>query len=136
MRQPLSLHEDRLFPAEPAARGIARRLYSEVAELPIVSPHGHTDPSWFADNENFDNPSDLLIVPDHYLYRMLHSQGVALTGIVALGIAFGADRVQLVLAQRARHRCGPVRTRFEHCVEHEFCRVCHRSAHSVAGADQ
>ncbi len=86
MNQPLSLHEDRLFPADPAARGIARRLYGEVADLPIVSPHGHTDPSWFADNENFDNPSDLLIVPDHYLYRMLHSQGIALAELGLGGV--------------------------------------------------
>ena len=87
MTRPLSLHEDWLFPADPAAREIARRLYREVAELPIVSPHGHTDPSWFADNENFDNPSDLLIVPDHYLYRMLHSQGIPLPklGLNGLG---------------------------------------------------
>jgi glucuronate isomerase len=74
----LSLHPDRLFPAEPSTRLIARRLYDQVKALPIVSPHGHTDPAWFADNQPFENPAALLIQPDHYLYRMLYSQGVRL----------------------------------------------------------
>jgi glucuronate isomerase len=74
-------HADRLLPPEPGTRAIARRLYEEVRHLPIISPHGHTDPRWFADNEPFANPSDLLITPDHYLYRMLYSQGVALEAI-------------------------------------------------------
>ena len=72
------LHDDRLFPADPVTRTIARRLYAEIRDLPIISPHGHTDPAWFAGNEAFSNPSDLLIVPDHYLLRMLYSQGVRL----------------------------------------------------------
>ena len=72
------LSDDRLFPADPSVRGIARRLYAEVRSLPIVSPHGHTDPAWFARNEPFPDPSALLIVPDHYLFRMLYSQGVSL----------------------------------------------------------
>jgi glucuronate isomerase len=72
------LSEDRLFPAEPSVRAIARRLYSAVRALPIVSPHGHTDPAWFALDEPFSDPATLLVVPDHYVYRMLYSQGVAL----------------------------------------------------------
>jgi glucuronate isomerase len=76
--KPLRLHPDRLFPAETRTREIARALYATVADLPIISPHGHTDPSWFACNEPFANPSDLLIVPDHYVFRMLMSQGVKL----------------------------------------------------------
>lgn len=75
------LSEDRLFPPEPSVRTIARRLYSRVRELPIVSPHGHTDPSWFARNEPFADPASLLIIPDHYVFRMLYSQGVALETI-------------------------------------------------------
>ena len=47
----LQLHEDRLFPADPSIRAIARRLYASVAGLPILSPHGHTDPRWFATND-------------------------------------------------------------------------------------
>ncbi len=76
--KPLHLHEDRLFPAEPTARAIARRLYAQVASLPIVSPHGHTDPGWFATNAPFADATELLLVPDHYVFRMLYSQGVSL----------------------------------------------------------
>ncbi len=79
----LELSSDRLFPAEPTVRAIARRLYGEIRALPIVSPHGHTDPSWFSDNEPFSDPANLLVVPDHYVFRMLHSQGIPLE---ALGI--------------------------------------------------
>jgi glucuronate isomerase len=79
----LVLHPDRLFPAGERTRGIARDLYQGVKDLPIVSPHGHTDPVWFALNESFANPADLLIVPDHYLFRMLYSQGI---GLERLGI--------------------------------------------------
>ncbi len=74
----LSLHPDRLFPADPHMRGIARRLYGRIKDLPIVSPHGHTDPSWFSENQPFANPAELLIIPDHYVFRMLYSQGVPL----------------------------------------------------------
>ncbi len=81
--RPLELHPDRLFPSDPATRGIARALYAEVADLPIVSPHGHVDPQWFAGNEKWTDATTLLLAPDHYLYRMLYSQGVALD---ALGI--------------------------------------------------
>ncbi len=78
MPKKLVLHADRLFPADPAVRAIARRLYGAVQDLPIISPHGHTDPAWFADNAPFGNAAELLLAPDHYLYRMLYSQGVAL----------------------------------------------------------
>jgi glucuronate isomerase len=81
MSTELRLHEDRLFPADPMERAIARRLYAEVKTLPIISPHGHTDPQWFADNKAFANPAALLIIPDHYIYRMLYSQGVALDSL-------------------------------------------------------
>jgi glucuronate isomerase len=72
------LHEDRLFPPEPTTRAIARRLYQEVRHLPLVSPHGHTDARWFAENEPFPDPTSLFIVPDHYVFRMLYSQGIAM----------------------------------------------------------
>ncbi|MFT4045362.1 MAG: glucuronate isomerase [Solimonas sp.] len=78
MSKPLRLHEDRLFPAEAGTREIARRLYAEVKHLPIISPHGHTDPSWFSNNEKWVNATELLLVPDHYVFRMLYSQGVDL----------------------------------------------------------
>jgi len=72
------LKPDRLFPTDVAVRGIARALYDGVKDLPIISPHGHTDPQWFAENAAFSDPAALFVTPDHYVFRMLHSQGVAL----------------------------------------------------------
>lgn len=72
------LHEDRLFPADEGIRSIARSLYQSVKDLPIISPHGHTDPRWFAYDENFGNATELFILPDHYVFRMLYSQGISL----------------------------------------------------------
>jgi glucuronate isomerase len=72
------IHPDRLFPVEPSARAVARRLYGAVQDLPIVSPHGHTDPRWYAENEPFPDPATLFVIPDHYIFRMLYSQGVRL----------------------------------------------------------
>ena len=83
---PLALHEDRLFSSDAVQRAIARRLYAQVAKLPIISPHGHTDPSWFAGNQAFANATELLLLPDHYVFRMLYSQGISLD---ALGIPRG-----------------------------------------------
>ncbi|MEM7218692.1 MAG: glucuronate isomerase [Pseudomonadota bacterium] len=71
-------HPDRLLPSEPHLRSIARTLYECVANAPIVSPHGHTDARWFAADEPFPNPTELFITPDHYVFRMLYSQGVPL----------------------------------------------------------
>ena len=75
---PLSLHPDRLFSSDPIQRDLSRALHATVEDLPIVSPHGHTDPQWYADNEPFTNASALLITPDHYVFRMLYSQGIKL----------------------------------------------------------
>ena len=72
------LNEDRLFPAELNTRSIARRIYSRISALPIISPHGHTNPRWFAENEPFPDPTQLFIATDHYVFRMLYSQGVPL----------------------------------------------------------
>ena len=72
------LDDDRLFPVDARTRETARRLYAEVRDLPILSPHGHTDPKWFALNEPFSDPATLFVVPDHYVFRMLFSQGVTL----------------------------------------------------------
>lgn len=82
------LHPDRLFPADPGTRDLARRLFAEVETLPIVSPHGHTDPRWWGENPAFSNPADLFVVPDHYVLRMLISQGVSYE---ALGIGEGRE---------------------------------------------
>jgi glucuronate isomerase len=75
------LHKDRLFPADGASRAVAVKLYETVRDLPIVSPHGHTDPQWFADNQPFPNPAALFIQPDHYIFRMLYSQGISLESL-------------------------------------------------------
>jgi len=83
MPKGLHLHPDRLLPAETGTRAIARALYEAVKDLPIVSPHGHCDPAWFATNDPWTNATELLLAPDHYLYRMLYSQGVPLD---ALGV--------------------------------------------------
>ncbi len=80
------LHEDRLFPAEPTQRAIARRLYQEIQNLPIVSPHGHTQAGWFANNQPFPDPAKLFVQPDHYVYRMLYSQGISLEDL-EIGVA-------------------------------------------------
>jgi len=89
MKIPLSLHADRLFPADKTNRDIARRLYQEIRHLPIISPHGHTDPRWFADNLAFENPVSLLLQPDHYVLRMLYSLGLSME---QLGLGQAADR--------------------------------------------
>lgn len=88
MTRPLRLDPDRLFPSDPATRLVARQLYETIARVPILSPHGHTDPAWFAGNEPFKNATDLLLRPDHYLLRMLCSQGISLE---ALGVGAEAD---------------------------------------------
>lgn len=72
------IHDDRLFPANPVTRNLARRLYAEIRDLPLISPHGHTQASWFARNQPFPDPAKLFVQPDHYIYRMLYSQGVPL----------------------------------------------------------
>jgi glucuronate isomerase len=78
------LPEDRYFDPDPAQRRIARELYDSVADLPLICPHGHVDPRLLADeNAAFGTPAELLIIPDHYVFRMLYSQGIPLE---ALGI--------------------------------------------------
>jgi len=77
------LHEDRFFDPDPTVRRHARSLYQETRDLPIVSPHGHVDPALLALDQPFPDPARLLVVPDHYVLRMLYSQGVPLE---ALGI--------------------------------------------------
>jgi len=75
------LDPDRLFPADAAQRDIARNLYQGIKDLPIISPHGHTDPGWFAENQCFTDATRLLLVPDHYLFRMLYSQGIPMENL-------------------------------------------------------
>jgi len=78
------LPDDRYFDPDPQQKEIARRLYVMVADLALVCPHGHVDPRLFADPDySFGTPTELLLIPDHYIFRMLYSQGIPLE---ALGI--------------------------------------------------
>jgi glucuronate isomerase len=73
------LPADRYFDPDPTQRRIAQELYESVADLPLICPHGHVDPRLFADeNAIFGTPAELLIIPDHYVFRMLYSQGIPL----------------------------------------------------------
>ncbi|HFD40298.1 MAG TPA: glucuronate isomerase [Anaerolineae bacterium] len=85
------LPADRFFDPNPAQRRVARRLYDQVADLPLICPHGHVDPRLLADEEAaFGSPAELFIIPDHYVFRMLYSQGVPLA---ALGVPAGTGEL-------------------------------------------
>lgn len=86
MSEPLTLHPDRLFPPESTTRDVTRRLYEQVKDLPIISPHGHVPPEWIAEDIPFRDPATLLITPDHYVNRIMHAHGVDLS---TLGVAQG-----------------------------------------------
>ncbi len=80
----LSLPDDRYFGPDAKQKAIAFELYAEIKNLPLICPHGHVDPRLFSDpNYSFGSPTDLLIIPDHYVFRLLYSQGIALE---ALGV--------------------------------------------------
>ena len=81
MSRPLTLHPDRALPSSPAVRAIARTIYDRTRNLPLVCMHGHVDAEVFADDQAFGDPAQLLITPDHYVTRMLVSQGVRLTDL-------------------------------------------------------
>ncbi len=74
---PLKLDPDRFLPADSATRAVARSLFARVESLPILSPHGHTDPKWFATDAPFEDATSLFLWPDHYVHRMLYSQGIS-----------------------------------------------------------
>lgn len=122
----MALNPDRLFPADPATRSIARRLYETVAGLPILSPHGHTDPSWYASDSAFPDPAALFITPDHYATRMLYSQGVKLQDLGVArrdGASVETDprKIWRLFAQHFHLFAGtPTRLWFEHSLEAIF----------------
>lgn len=86
MNTALSPHANRLLPADPGVRELARKLYDTVAAAPILSPHGHVDAALLADDQPFPDPATLLITPDHYVLRLLHAVGVPL-GALGRGAA-------------------------------------------------
>ena len=77
----LRLHEDRFFDPDPSIRAAARCLYEETRSLPLICPHGHVEPSLLAENAPFPEPTALLIIPDHYIFRMLYSRGVPMESL-------------------------------------------------------
>ena len=82
MAKELILASDRCFEGDPKRKEIAAYLYSQIRNLPLICPHGHVDPRVLADPDySFGTPSDLFIVPDHYLFRMLYSQGISLESL-------------------------------------------------------
>ncbi|SBV97326.1 Uronate isomerase [uncultured Alphaproteobacteria bacterium] len=120
------LHPDRLLPSDPSQRDVARRLYAAIKDLPIVSPHGHTDPSWFSENQPFPDPATLFVKPDHYVFRMLYSQGVKLEDLGVPRADGGAVETDNRKIWRlfAKHwhlfRGTPSRIWLEHSLEHVF----------------
>jgi len=82
-----TLDPDRCFAPEPRQRDLARRLFEGVRDLPLVCPHGHVPPSLIADDAPLGDPATMLVVPDHYVVRMLYSQGVPMEdlGLARLG---------------------------------------------------
>ncbi len=77
MKKPWTLDPDRLLSSEPSRRSVARSLYEEIKDLPLICPHGHVDPALLADPEaTLGTPAELFIIPDHYVFRMLYSQGI------------------------------------------------------------
>lgn len=99
----LSLHPDRLLPADPAVRAVARRLYDEVRELPILSPHGHVPAAWIADDVAFGDPTALLISPDHYVVRLLHAAGVSMADLGAGGAPLTPDAARAAWRSLCTH---------------------------------
>ncbi|WP_203567248.1 glucuronate isomerase [Aestuariimicrobium ganziense] len=94
MARTLTLHPDRLFPSDAQTRQVARRLYDQVKDLPIISPHGHVPPGWIADDVPFNDPTSLLITPDHYVTRMMHASGVDLADLGVAQADFSADQAR------------------------------------------
>ncbi|TGT65986.1 glucuronate isomerase [bacterium M00.F.Ca.ET.159.01.1.1] len=117
---------DLLFAAEGRQLSLARALYASVRDLPIVSPHGHTDPRWYALNEPFPDPAQLLIVPDHYIFRMLSSQGVRLEelGVPTRDGSPVETDSRAIWRRFAEHyylfRGTPTRLWLDHVLEHLF----------------
>ena len=83
-------HPDRLLPPDTFSLGLAQELFENIEGLPIISTHGHCDPSWFSENKRFPDPAQLFVVPNHYFFCMLVSQGLTLNelGVQTLDDSF------------------------------------------------
>src|ERR1700750_1838863 len=93
------LNPDRLFPPDPETRAIARRIYSSIRDLPLLSPHGHTDARWFAEDRPFPNPTELFLLPHHYVLRMLYSQGISMKKLRSGADPAHAEEVWRIFAE-------------------------------------
>jgi glucuronate isomerase len=118
----LDLDPDRLLPAEPGVRAVARELYASVAALPVVSPHSHVDAAVLVDDEPFADPASLFVVPDHYVTRLLHSRGVALEdlGVPRVDGAAVEDDPRAIWRRLCRHWHALAGTATRVWLEHEL----------------
>jgi glucuronate isomerase len=103
--EPLVLHPDRFFDSDPAIRRAARDIHAATCMLPLICPHGHVDPWLLARNQPFDEPTALLITPDHYILRMLSSQGITLAsmGVTSVDGVAGEQNPRTVWQRFAEH---------------------------------
>lgn len=85
MSQSIAANPDRLLPADPGTRSIARSLLERVQDLPIISPHGHVDAAVINNNTPFPDPAALLVSPDHYVTRLIHASGVPMGNLLSGG---------------------------------------------------
>ncbi|MGW8482091.1 glucuronate isomerase [Microbacterium sp. NPDC055903] len=130
----LDLSPERLLPADPATRRIAGELYEAVRDAPILSPHGHVEASMLQSDAPFTDPADLLIVPDHYVLRLLHAHGVPLDELGRGGGSTDARAIWRRFAERWHLFAGtPVRVWFEDSLHSVFGLTEHPSA---ANADE
>lgn len=100
MLQPQRRDRDRLLPADPATRSVARSLYESVSAAPIVSPHGHVPVEWLVDDRPFADPASLLITHDHYVTRLLHASGIGLDELGVGGATANPREVWRLFAER------------------------------------
>ncbi|MFK8033177.1 MAG: glucuronate isomerase [Hyphomicrobiales bacterium] len=110
------------YPGSVRLNGPAETLYERIKDMPIVSPHGHTDPSWFADNQAFRDPAELLIIPDHYVFRMLYSQGISLESL-GIGIRPEDRDPRAIFNLFAQHWNRFLGTPSRQWLEHTFANV-------------
>lgn len=134
----LVLHPDRLFPSSHEQRSIARTIFAEIERLPIVSPHGHLDAGLFVSNEPFADPADLLVTSDHYVVRLLHAHGAALSELGVVPLAGGGRaNGREVWRQLCSHWGELAGTPSRLWLEHELYELCElRSVPSAETADE
>ena len=109
MSTQMTHNRNALLPADERLRELARDLYEDVADAPIISPHGHVDPALLLRDEPFPDPAELLLTRDHYITRLLFASGASFADFgrdpqQASAPARGLARARLELAPLRRHR--------------------------------